>query len=137
MADSRKLITSLFVFVLIVCQSGVCMAAVSHAAADVPSANTGDSTHGCHDLTNIAERQDNGKTGFSLEVTGITSSDCCFTGTINTRDIVPDIVQFPVLVTPGDHEPDTYNSYHANGQYNNRGHPPEVPVFIRNTVLII
>lgn len=136
MADSRKLITSLFVLVLLVCQSGVCMAAVSHADAE-PSAGSTEGTHSCHYMKSNPEISDNAQTGFSVEGTMLKGLQCCFTGTINSRDIVSETTQVPVLIKFADHGLDSYVSYHTNSQYQNRGHPPEVSVFIQNSVLII
>lgn len=134
MISYGKFITSLFIFTLFICQGGVC----STLTNVLDKAGSSPVSHDCH---NMSDAGDSEKSADGLNFTKQTrqnaGSDCCFDGTMNSRDSAPDIIQTPATIN----YPDLKESYkNSNTTYritHNRGHPPGVPTFIQKSTLII
>ncbi len=134
MISYGKLITSLFVFTLFVCQSGVCTTTIglSHNA---PS----EEVHSCNNNTDRDGQNvintDNGI--LSAETTGLQNSDCCLDSTLTSRDIGVEQPPLLTLISFFDFNQEYKNPTYTTLNNQNRGHPPGSPVFIQNSTLLI
>lgn len=131
MVSYRKLITSIFILTLFICQSGVCNAAIGLSDND-RSVNV---SHSCHDMADSADHGVNPE--FPQYTSGHNGDDCCLDGTINSRDTGTDLVQLPVVTSYFHSVQNPVPGNHKNYITHNKGHPPGVPVFMQKSSLII
>lgn len=130
MVSYQRMFTTVFIFTLIFCQAGVCTAAPLFTAT--PDATL--QSQGCHDMAEVSDHND-AKDVLSIAHHG--GSDCCHTGSLNSKDLNPDIIQLTVLITFTTFDQGPTLSSNPLNYLHNKGHPPGVPVFIQKSSLII
>lgn len=64
-------------------------------------------------------------------------SDCCHSGSLNSKDLNPEIIQLTALISLKKLDQEPALSSNPLNYFHNKGHPPGIPVFIQKSSLII